>query len=234
MKITKISYSLACTINLGNYENMRPEITIEAEADLFQSLESQFDQIEDTAKRELALSLWNRAQHEIADLPFLIIDEERRLKRARNNSTAFRWMSNLSPAVAADLLADVVQGQQLELARQEAQVAAEMAEMALAESQSVDTAEADAPLFPIDADSSGNGGLDDGPEAEPGDGEADEDLDDGYDSDDEDDLDDEETADADDPDLEDEPEDDAIDDKLDEDEEPVAVIEEEVPNSGLN
>lgn len=127
MKITKIEYTLGITVNLGNYENLRPEITIKAEADELQPLETQHDIIQTQAKTELALSLWDQATQDLEDVRFLAVDEDRHMSRARTNSSAFRWICKLNPDVATDLLNGIVEDQRIEAEREAARKAAEAA-----------------------------------------------------------------------------------------------------------
>lgn len=127
MKVIEISYTLGFTLNLGNYENLRPEITIKADADELQSIGSQFAAIQSQAKTELALSLWERATTELEYVPFLKVDEDRWASRARSNSSAFRWIDDLCPSVAADLLNGIVEDQRIEAEREAARKAAELA-----------------------------------------------------------------------------------------------------------
>lgn len=120
MKITKISFSLGCTIDLGSHENIRPEITVEAEIGQYKSAEGEMDSLQQLVKRELALSLWDRAEADLKHYRLLHLDEDERLRRARFNSPEFRWIQDLNPKVAADLLAGIVEAQRVEAELKEA------------------------------------------------------------------------------------------------------------------
>lgn len=158
MKITKISFSLGCTVNLGNYENLRPEITVEAEIGQYKSVEGEMDSLQQLAKRELALSLWDRAEADLRPRTRLLeIDEGDRIGWAVGYSAEFRWIHDLNPKVAADLLAGIMEEQRAEAELEAAKEAEAKARLA----QSLDEPETEA------AEVSGD------PEAEAGTGEQD-------------------------------------------------------------
>lgn len=113
MEIKEVTISFGCTINLGNYENMRQDVHVRAEITQEEIDDGGLDELATMARKELAYSLHDIAEAALRrckrwDEPdedgYSRFNEE----RAERESNEFRWILKLHPDMAKDLLAEVV------------------------------------------------------------------------------------------------------------------------------
>ncbi len=113
MEIREVTVSFGCTINLGNYENMRSDVQVRAEITQGEIDKGGLNELATTARKELAYSLHDMAEAQLKRISRWSEVEageysEYNERRAADGSDEFRWILKLHPDMAKDLLAEVV------------------------------------------------------------------------------------------------------------------------------
>lgn len=117
MKIKQIEYTLGYTVNLGNYESMRPEMKIVAELDGGENEDKQQDAFIDLfseVRYQLALSLYNDVERELlqADLNKLkkVSDESGKplCEVVSRSYPVYAAMHDIHHGLASDMLNDAL------------------------------------------------------------------------------------------------------------------------------
>lgn len=129
MEIKEVVVHIEATINLGNYENYKPAITVTAAMTQEEIDDGGILELADMGRKELAYALWDVAEADLSGYPWAEPDTESNAnkRRAENNSAYYRWMANLHPEAALELLAELVNDY---WEKKWAEVAAEAAERA--------------------------------------------------------------------------------------------------------
>lgn len=108
MKFTQITITHGITVNLGNYESERYDITLTAEVD--EDYKSVADRLQIEAARLLALQLMERLDEAMIDrIKEVSIHEDRRLKRL-DRQPEVAWIKRLYSPYMNDLEEQVKAG----------------------------------------------------------------------------------------------------------------------------
>ena len=109
MEIKNVKLRVKATISMGQYEKLEPEIEIDVELSAFKLKTGKLVEVMESAREDMALSLWDMAEQDLKAMVIWEKDEERRLSIARDYSPAFDWMVKLHRSAALDVLAEVVE-----------------------------------------------------------------------------------------------------------------------------
>lgn len=110
-KIKRITVSSGATINVGNYENLRRDVTLEAELAESEDIDNAFAEMQFEADMQLAASVASLAEEQIRKVSASIVsarDDESRSRRATYESPLFRWLNDFMPDMAADVLREAL------------------------------------------------------------------------------------------------------------------------------
>lgn len=108
MEIHEVKVRLGATIEMGEDENLRPEIEITAGVTDFELKTGKLVELLENAQKDLAVSLLDIATQDLKTMRVHEIDEAERWATARDYSRAFDWIAKLHRTAALDLLTEVV------------------------------------------------------------------------------------------------------------------------------
>lgn len=108
MGVKTVRIRMGATVAMGSYENLRPEIEIEAEMSQGEFLDNGIELLLKQALEDLALSMWEPAEAQLKQMNICKDNPEDRFDSAVRGSDFFRWMALLHRDAAESLLADVV------------------------------------------------------------------------------------------------------------------------------
>lgn len=110
MEIKQVMVHIEATINLGNYENYKPAITVAAEMTQEEIDDGGILELADMGRKELAAALWDVAEAQLTQYRWDELSEESdyNQRRALDRCAEFRWMAKLNPSAAEQLLTEVV------------------------------------------------------------------------------------------------------------------------------
>ncbi len=140
-RIKKVVIRMGATIAMGSYENLRPEIEIEAEFTQDEIDSGDLVQLLKQTREDLALSLWEPAEEALKEIDIHESDEAHQWRDAINSSDFFRWIARLHLDAAKSLLADVVT--ELKEAEEEPLTQDEVDELLANETEDFDSDEED-------------------------------------------------------------------------------------------
>jgi|CXWL01.1.fsa_nt_gi hypothetical protein len=107
-RIKRVVIRMGATIAMGQFENLRPEIKIEAEFTQDEIDSGDLVQLLKQTREDLALSFWEPAEEALKEIDIHESDEAHQWRDAVNGSDFFRWIARLHLDAAKSLLADVV------------------------------------------------------------------------------------------------------------------------------
>lgn len=107
MQIKTVSVSFESTVNLGNYSNIKPAATVEAELN-GQTIEEATQQLMDAARRQVAYVVKAMIEREISewDIEHFPTDPARfeaRVQSRLQGLPMFGWMKTVAPDVLAEI-----------------------------------------------------------------------------------------------------------------------------------
>ena len=146
MEIKQVVVHIEATINLGNYENFKPAITVTAEMTQEEIDDGGILELANMGRKELAYALWDMAEADLNGYPWAEPDaaDKANKRRAENNSAYYRWMVQLNPEAAEGLLTELV-GNYWEKKRAEEAAAQDAANAAINAAAEAAAMEADTP-----------------------------------------------------------------------------------------
>lgn len=108
MNVTKVTVSYECTINLENYENLKPSVTVEAALVEGEDMMFATQQLYEQAQEALGMALYDMTKTALENANLTALPEGKRKNTAASRVATFRWMQSLVPDEADDLLDEVL------------------------------------------------------------------------------------------------------------------------------
>lgn len=109
--IRRITVSSGATINMGNYQNLRRDVTIEAELEKGENKDDAFADLQLEADMQLAFSVTPLVEADLRPEAAYIAkagDSAAQVRRAGYESPLFRWLNSFMPELAAEVLTEVL------------------------------------------------------------------------------------------------------------------------------
>ena len=121
MKVKQVTVALGTTVNIGDYESTRVDVSITADMTQAEYDANGMETLETMVREELAYRLWDYAEKQLPPAGVAYWKEERREATAVSRSPYFAHMMKFAPDVARGLLGSLIEDYE------EAQRAAEAA-----------------------------------------------------------------------------------------------------------
>ena len=109
MEIKQVTIGLGTTVNIGNYESTRVDVSITAEMTQGEYDADGMDTLDKLVREELAYRLWDYAEVELSAADVFHWKEERRTNMASRRSPYFAHMLKFAPHIATGLLTSLVE-----------------------------------------------------------------------------------------------------------------------------
>ena len=110
MGIKEVKVSIGITVNLGDDESIRLDVSLTADMTEQEWRRLGLLELADTARKELAYQLWDMAEAKLSTYGLADMAEDEREAYAREHCPEFRHMLMLHPDAARELLGAVVEG----------------------------------------------------------------------------------------------------------------------------